>query len=659
MKHIRFFQRWNTYIPLILFVLVSGLLVACGAGATPTPPAPTATPVPPTPKPQPTATLKPTATPLPAAAAAVPTPAAAAVPTPGAKPAVVLIPTVPATEAVRAVKPWPGAYPKAGQRGIPTSVEKFTIATDSWGTSELNPWAQTSVSYLGDYFNLRLMMQDPNGQIAAAWATEFEQSEQGVLFKLNPKARFQDGSPADAEALRTLIRGMKGEFVQSSGYTAPLWNSSAVKEVVEDVEVRGPYEAFVKTNGPKPTFMWNLGGIGYHLYWYGNPRTLLAGPEGYEKNPAGGGPYKVAKWEPGSRILFERWDGFWADYPHWHLPQARTMEILTVPDPAARFALLKSGQVDAVYNLPWALAKGLDRSETGVRGVNPGKGGLWTQTYSANGLLALTFGCPLQVREAAKAPGRKDKGGVDIPQWTVPEACQDSPTLKREVRRALNLAIDKKAVAAGPHFGFSKAIGSIFHAGSFASRPEERVNNVSPYNPQEAKRLLADAGYGKGFELTGHFGQFAGRPGIPEMADSIASYWANIGVKVKWQEHDPSDFVRGFRAGVFSQVPVNLQTWGRQEHSGIQINWYHATSGYVGVYDDAIEDLYFKITATGDPEKMQPLLYEFEDKVLGLEETFPLYGMSLVNAYSNRVISHPTVESSPHFKHYDLVLLRD
>jgi hypothetical protein len=47
-----------------------------------------------------------------------------------------------------------------------------------------------------------------------------------------------------------------------------------------------------------------------------------------------------------------------------------------------------------------------------------------------------------------------------------------------------------------------------------------------------------------------------------------------------------------------------------------------------------------------------------EDEVLGLEETFPLYGMSLVNAYTDRVLSHPTVEFAPHFKHYDLVLLK-
>jgi ABC-type transport system substrate-binding protein len=158
--------------------------------------------------------------------------------------------------------------------------------------------------------------------------------------------------------------------------------------------------------------------------------------------------------------------------------------------------------------------------------------------------------------------------------------------------------------------------------------------------------------------MVGHLGQFAGRPGIPEAADFIASSWEKIGVKVTWKEHDPSDFVRGFRAGVFSWVPVNLQTWGRQDHSGVQINWYHATSGYVGIHNDKIEDLYFDITATTNPDAMARKLAILEDEVLSLEETFPLYGMSLVNAYSDRVLAHPTVEFSPHFKHYDLVLLR-
>ena len=68
---------------------------------------------------------------------------------------------------------------------------------------------------------------------------------------------------------------------------------------------------------------------------------------------------------------------------------------------------LASEQVDAVYNLPWALAKDLDKSEDlGIRGVNPRNGDTWTQTYQANGMLTMTFGCPIHLREAARPAGR-------------------------------------------------------------------------------------------------------------------------------------------------------------------------------------------------------------------------------------------------------------
>lgn len=269
----------------------------------------------------------------------------------------------------------------------------------------------------------------------------------------------------------------------------------------------------------------------------------------------------------------------------------------------------------------------------------------------------MTFGCPIQHREAAKPPNRVNEAGVKIAQWSVSEVCKDHPTLDQRVRRALNLAIDKRVLSKGPHFGFSKPIGSIYHAGSFGSRAEV-VSNVSPFDLEEAKRLLEEAGYAKGFTMQGHFGQFAGRPGIPEAADFIASSWEKLGVKITWQEHDPSDFVRGFRAGVFSWVPVNLQTWGRQDHSGIKTLNYRSTGGYIGIYDDNSEQLAIDASNTFEPKEMAKKLAMMEDAVLELEETFPLYGMSLVNAYSDRVLAHPTVEFSPHFKHYDLVLLK-
>lgn len=233
------------------------------------------------------------------------------------------------------------------------------------------------------------MMQAPNGDLAPAWATEFNQTEEGLTFKLNPKATFAHGTPADAEAVKMNLEGFMGKHVEAAGYQAPLWNSAKANEFIDSVQVISPTEVFVKTKGPKPTFMWNLGGNGYHLYWYGNSTQLMKGPKGYLKNPARGGAYTIKKWGASNRIVLERRDDFWADSPPWHKPQAKQIEIMTVKDPAARFAMLRSGRADIVYNLPWALAKRLQCSEDNTRGVNPGKGG-WS-SHQLFGMMVIVY----------------------------------------------------------------------------------------------------------------------------------------------------------------------------------------------------------------------------------------------------------------------------
>jgi len=604
-------RRWGLRGALALVTVLTLLILACGEDATPT-----AT----------TAAAQPTATT--AAATATPTAMAQA-----------------------------GAYPQAGVGGVPASVEKVTIAVDDWGASELNPWTLGNVSFLHDYFNLRIMMQDENGDTVALWATEYELTNEGVRFQLNPNAKFQDGSPADAEAMAENFRGFRGDYVGTAGYEDPLWNGSQLGDAIESIEIVSPTELFVATSRPFPAFMENFGGNAYHLFWYGNPTQLRKGPDAYRENQYGGGQYSIKEWKPAESILFERWEDFWGDYPWYQKPQVRLMEFLEIPDHSARFALVKSGQADVAYNIPWAIAKDLVRSEDTQRGVNPGGTDIWSQTYQGGGHLQMTFILPLLERESQLPEGRVDAGGLDIKQYEFPEEYRGDPTLDVRVREALNLAIDKRQVSATAHFGLSLPTGSIYAPGSFGWRDEVGFN-ASPFDPERAKELLDDAGYSDGFELTGHFGQFAGRPGIVEMTDAIASFWSKIGVTVTWQEHEPGDYVRGIRVREWPQVMV--PTFGRQEHSGVRLNdSYHSTAGYIATWDDEIDRLFFEATGTTDVDDQLQALAALEDHVLSLKETFPLYAMSLITAYSDRVLAHPTVEFSPHFKNFDRLVLKD
>ena len=86
---------------------------------------------------------------------------------------------------------------------------------------------------------------------------------------------------------------------------------------------------------------------------------------------------------------------------------------------------------------------------------------------------------------------------------------------------------------------------------------------------------------------------------------------------------------------------------------------YRPAAGYTGVTVPEIADLTFVLQRTTDNDEQLRLIAEIEDKVLALNETFPLYGMTLVMGYTDRVLAHPTVRFSPHFKHLDLITLRD
>lgn len=98
--------------------------------------------------------------------------------------------------------------------------------------------------------------------------------------------------------------------------------------------------------------------------------------------------------------------------------------------------------------------------------------------------------------------------GVDITQgpgfaqavFLLDRAGEVTPALgKLEVRQALNYAIDRQAIA--------KALGGEFQptaqiAPAGTDGYDESLNDAYPYNPEKARRLLADAGYPDGFSFT-------------------------------------------------------------------------------------------------------------------------------------------------------------
>jgi ABC-type transport system substrate-binding protein len=97
-----------------------------------------------------------------------------------------------------------------------------------------------------------------------------------------------------------------------------------------------------------------------------------------------------------------------------------------------------------------------------------------------------------------------------------------SPWHDRRVRLAANLAIDKQALSEAVGLGFDRPTGSIIpHALAFAL-PLEPV----PYDPAQAKQLLAEAGYPHGFDA----GDLTPFPPIARVAEAVGNYLGVVGI---------------------------------------------------------------------------------------------------------------------------------
>lgn len=77
------------------------------------------------------------------------------------------------------------------------------------------------------------------------------------------------------------------------------------------------------------------------------------------KTPAGSGAYKVARWDPGQQLVYERNDN-WTSGP---VPAVKRVIVREVPSQATRRALLERGDIQMSFNMPNKDAKELSEKD--------------------------------------------------------------------------------------------------------------------------------------------------------------------------------------------------------------------------------------------------------------------------------------------------------
>jgi peptide/nickel transport system substrate-binding protein len=243
------------------------------------------------------------------------------------------------------------------------------------------------------------------------------------------------------------------------------------------------------------------------------------------KAAIGTGPFKFVRWLKGDRIELVRNDAYWGPKAPW---AKVTFRIIT-SDPT-RVASLLAGEVRAIENVPTAdLAK-----------------------VSRNPDLSLYRVVSLRVMYVHldtardKSPFVTDKAGKPL---------EKNPLKDVRVRRALSKAINRQALVDRVMEGAARVTGQLMPEGTFGYSPALEPER---YDPEGAKKLLAEAGYPDGFGITIH-GPNNRYVNDEQIAQSIAQMLTRVGVATKVDTMPSSVF---FSRGSKLEFSMMLVGWG-------------------------------------------------------------------------------------------------
>lgn len=335
-------------------------------------------------------------------------------------------------------------------------------------------------------------------------------------FKLRPGVKFHDGSPFTADdAIFSLERpakliGSPGPF---TSYTRQIVASEAVDALTLRLKTATPY-------GALPLDMSTI-------FIVSKKTAANATTDDFNSGRAvvGTGPFKLISFKRGNRVELAKNPDYWGDKSAWD-----RVTLRIIPNNATRMAALLAGDVDVIEAVPTADIATLKRKEAfKLAQTVSWRTIFWTldQSDRPSPFITDAHGKPL-----AKNPLRDPR-----------------------VRLAISKAINRPALVARTMEGLAQPASNIVSPGIFGYN---NALKVEPYDVAGAKKLLAEAGYPNGFNLTLH-GPNNRYINDEQVAQTMAQFLSRIGIRTKVATLPLAVYFGRAKAGEFSMAMLG---WG-------------------------------------------------------------------------------------------------
>jgi peptide/nickel transport system substrate-binding protein len=328
---------------------------------------------------------------------------------------------------------------------------------------------------------------EPTPGLALSWsaldATTWE-------FKLRPGVTFHDGSPfTAADVISTFQRIPRVE--NSPGSFLPYL------AVVKAATAPDPLTLRITTTEPYPFLVQDLARL--FILPRGIGTEVKTADFNSGKAAIGTGPYKLVRFVPGERLVMQRNEAYWGPRPEWD-----RVTLRFISNDTARVAALLAGDVAAIDEVPLE-SLGRLRNDPKIE---------VTQIASAR----VMYVAMDMDRDAS--PFLRDRAGKPLLR---------NPFKDVRVRKALSLAINREAIVDRVMEG-----AAVTAANLLPPNFEGTSQRLKPtrFDPDQARRLLAEAGYPDGFQISLHATNDR-YPGDAKVAQALGQMWTRIGIETR------------------------------------------------------------------------------------------------------------------------------
>ena len=340
-----------------------------------------------------------------------------------------------------------------------------------------------------------LTARDKKLAIIPGLATEWKQIDALTWqFKLRRGVKFHDGTPFTADDVVFSHERAKSPTSQIRVYA----NQAGTSRKIDDFTVE------FKLAQVNPIFLDHVNTI-FIMSKSWSEKNNCTTPLDYKNkeekftslNANGTGPYRLVSREPDIKTLWKRNDTWWGK----HEGNLTSITYSSIKNDSTRLAALISGEVDFVLDPP---PQDLDRLEK-TPGVKVIKG-------IENRVVFIGMD---QARDELLYSSVKGK----------------NPFKDKRVRQAMYQSIDIEAIKTKLMRGQAFPTGALTPS-PLGSYNDPAIEKRRPYDVAAANKLMAEAGYPQGFEVTLHCPNNR-YINDEKICQALAAMWAKINIKVK------------------------------------------------------------------------------------------------------------------------------